>query len=259
MYPQQVQHYLRTFFSENNCQFVNDTDHYLTVQLTTDMDKRIMNRPYYWQYVESTGGVANPAQLTLITDQTKLKEITKGELVHFGSPRLSQLFKVTHEMGSFIQMFEQMKETSNRPILTPWLGVNYKTSYYSNQTKEVLYSLGINLMNGSIKLGFHESLNEMDITSTMPHNAFLLPYVIKPIRGLERLDVVIEDFIRQDDHTWADQAKKRWQRDLRVLEFFYEGVEERPECYEMEKTALQQQYEARIKIEIINGGLFYLI
>ena len=47
MYPQQVQQYLRTFFSENNCQFVNDTDHYLTVQLTIDMDKRIMNRPYY--------------------------------------------------------------------------------------------------------------------------------------------------------------------------------------------------------------------
>ncbi|WP_411748261.1 YqhG family protein, partial [Psychrobacillus psychrotolerans] len=31
-----------------------------------------------------------------------------------------------------------------------------------------------------------------------------------------------------------------------------------PESYEMEKTALEQQYEARIKIEVINGGIFYL-
>lgn len=258
MYPQQVQHYLRTFFSENNCQFVNDTDHYLTVQLTIDMDKRIMNRPYYWQYVESVGGVPSPSQLTLITDQTKLNENIKGELVHFGSPRLNQLFQATHEMGAFIQMFEQVEETINRPILTPWLGVNYKVSYYSNQTKEMLHSLGINLMNGSIITDFHASLNEMNIASTMPLNAFLLPYVIKPIRGLERLDGIVEKVIQQDDHSWADQAKKRWQRDIRVLEFFYEGVEERPECYEMEKTALQQQYEARIKIEIISGGLFYL-
>ena len=258
MYPQQVQQYLRTFFLENNCQFVNDTDHYLTVQLTIDMDKRIMNRPYYWQYVETTGGVPSPAQLTLITDQTKLKENIKGELVHFGSPRLSQLFQVTHEMGSFIQMFEQVEATINRPILTPWLGVNYKVSYYSNQTKELLHSLGINLMNGNILPNFHTSLIDMNLASAMPPNAFLLPYVIKPIRGLERLDGVIENFIQQDDHSWADQAKKRWQRDMRVLEFFYEGVEVRPESYEMEKTALEQQYEARIKIEVINGGIFYL-
>lgn len=258
MYPQQVQQYLRTFFSENNCQFVNDTDHYLTVQLTIDMDKRIMNRPYYWQYVETTGGVPSPAQLTLITDQTKMKENIKGELVHFGSPRLSQLFKVTHEMGAFIQMFEQMEVAIKRPILTPWLGVNYKISYYSNQTKEMLYSLGINLMNGSILTDFQASLSKLNITPTMPSNAFLLPYIIKPTRGLERLDGVVENVIQQDDHSWADEAKKRWQRDIRVLEFFYEGVEERPECYEMEKVALEQQYEARIKIEIINGGIFYL-
>ncbi|WP_277587586.1 YqhG family protein [Psychrobacillus antarcticus] len=258
MYPQQVQHYLRTFFSENNCRFVNDTDHYLTVQLTIDMDKRIMNRPYYWQYVESTGGVPSPAQLTLITDQTKLKENIKGELVHFGSPRLSQLFQVTYEMGSFIQMFEQVVEENNRPILTPWLEVNYKVSYYSNHTKEMLHSLGLNLMNGKIITDFHASLSEVNISPIIPKNAFLLPYIIKPARGLERLDGVIENLIQQDDHSWADQAKKRWERDIRVLEFFYEGVEERPESYEMEKKALQQQYEARIKIEIINGGLFYL-
>lgn len=258
MYPQQVQQYLRTFFSENNCQFVNDTDHYLTVQLTIDMDKRIMNRPYYWQYVESVGAVPCPSLLTLITDQRKLKDNIKGELVHFGSPRLGQLFQATHEMGAFIQMFEQVEETIKRPILTPWLGVNYKVSYYSNQTKEMLHSLGINLMNGNIITDFHASLIEKNIASTMQPNAFLLPYVIKPVRGLERLDGVVENVIQQDDHSWAEQAKKRWQRDIRVLEFFYEGVEERPECYEMEKTALQQQYEARIKIEIINGGLFYL-
>ncbi|MFJ7825982.1 YqhG family protein [Psychrobacillus sp. NPDC096623] len=258
MYPQQVQQYLRTFFSENNCQIVADTDHYLTVQLTIDMDKRIMNRPYYWKYVETTGGVPSPTQLTLITDQTKLNDNVRGELVYFGSPRLGQLFQATHEMGAFIEMFEQVEETINRPILTPWLGVNYKVSYYSNQTKEMLHSLGINLMNGHITTDFHATLGDMNIAPTKAKNAFLLPYIIKPVRGLERLDGVVENLIQQDDHSWADLAKKRWQRDIRVLEFFYEGVEDKPECYEMEKKALQQQYEARIKIEIINGGLFYL-
>ena len=44
----------------------------------------------------------------------------------------------------------------------------------------------------------------------------------------------------------------------KVLEYFYEGVEKRPDCYEMEKEAMEQQYEARIKIDILNGGLFYM-
>ena len=89
-------------------------------------------------------------------------------------------------------------------------------------------------------------------------NTFNLPYIIKPIRALERLDGVIENIIQQDDHTWAEEAKMRWQKDQEVLEYFYEGVENKPDCYEMEKEAMDQQYEARIKIEIINGGLFYL-
>lgn len=258
MYPQQVQQYLKTFFTENNCQLVHDTNHFLTVQLTIDMDKRIMNRPYYWQYIENTSGVPCPSQLTLITDQTKLKENRKGELVHFGSPRLTQLFQVTQEMGSFIQMFEQVEQTEKRPILTPWLSVNYKVSYYCDRTKEIIHSLGINLINGTVMKNFHASLTDRKVASIMPSDAFLLPYIIKPLRGLERLDGLVDSFIEQDDHSWAEEAKKRWQRDIRVLEFFYEGVDEKPECYEVEKKALHEQYESKIKIEIINGGLFYL-
>ena len=106
--------------------------------------------------------------------------------------------------------------------------------------------------------GFQESISEVDLDATMSENTFNLPYIINPIRALERLDAVIENIIQQDDHTWAEEAKMRWQKDRRVLEYFYEGIEDKPDCYEIEKEAMDEQYEARIKIEIINGGLFYL-
>ena len=78
-------------------------------------------------------------------------KISRGEVVHFGSPRLSQLFQATKELGSFVQMYERtLVESETQTILTPWLGVNYKISYYSDQTKEILYSLGINLMTGEV-------------------------------------------------------------------------------------------------------------
>lgn len=258
MYPQQVHNFLQQFFTENNCPILGGNEHCITVQLTIDMDKRIMNRPFYWQYVEATNGEPCPAQVTFITDQNKLEEKIVGEVIHFGSPRLNQLFQATKGLGAFVQMFEKVNKFATNSLLTPWLGVNYKVSYCSDQTKEMLYSFGINLMTGEIIEDFQESLCHIDLDSVNSEDAFQVQYIIKPIRALQRLDAKVENLIQQDDHTWAEEARKRWKRSQRVLDYFYEGVEEKPECYEIEKKALEEQYDAKIKIEIVNGGLFYL-
>ncbi|MGX9135178.1 YqhG family protein [Rummeliibacillus sp. JY-2-4R] len=258
MLPQQVHGYLHNFFQENNCPIISKDEHYMTVQLTVDMDKRIMNRPFYWKYIESTETDPSPAQLTLITNHNEVNVDVKGEIVHFGSYRLNQLFQVTRELGTYVQMFENVDPSEDQTILTPFLGINYKVSYYCDRTKEMLYSLGINMMTGQIYDNFHDMLTELELVTTPPTKSFPLQYIIKPIRALKRLDDVVENMINLDDHEWAEDAKKRWQRDQRVLEYFYEEVEEKPECYEIEKKALEERYVARINIEIINGGLFYI-
>lgn len=259
MYSQQIHQYLHKFFIENKCDIVNGNDHYMTVQLTIDMDKKIMNRPFYWRYQEATGADPNPAQLTFITDQNKLTGDIKGEAVHFGSPRLNQIFQVTKELGAYAQMYEKVSgHSEKRIILTPWLGVNYKVSYHSDQTKEMLYSLGLNLITGNMVDGFQEWVSGVELDSVMLENAYTLPYIIKPIRGLERLDTAVDSIIQRDDHTWAKEADIRWQKDREVLEYFYADEEEKPECYELEKKAMAEQYETKIKVDIVNGGLFYL-
>lgn len=258
MYPQQIHSYLRQFFLENDCFILGEEDHYLTVQLTIDMDKRIMNRPFYWQYVEATNGEPNPAQVTFITDSASLNGKIYGEIIHFGSPRLNQLFQVTRDLGAFVQMYERVKPFEGQVMLSPWLGVNYKISYCSDRTKEMLFSFGINLLTGTIIEDFHETVSCLELADEMSENGFHIQYIIKPIRALQRLDAKIEAIIQQDDHTWAEEAKKRWQRDQRVLDYFYEDVEEKPECYEIEKRAIEEQYNTKIKVEVINGGLFYI-
>ena len=258
MFPQQVHGYLRDFFQQTDCPITEDADHYLTIQLTIEMDKRIMNRPFYWKYVESTNGTPCPSTLTCITDQNKMSGSLKGEIVHFGSFRLNQLFQVTKELGAYAQMYERVNNTESQIVLTPFLGINYKVSYYCDQTKEMLYSLGINLMTGNIIDDFQTLLNDLDLVSELPDFCYPLPYIIKPVRAIQRLDTVIENTVKQEDHSWAEQATKRWHRDQRVLDYFYEDEEEKPECYEIEKKALEERYAAKIKIEIINGGLFYL-
>lgn len=258
MFASQVHDYLYTFFKETNCEILEDEGHILTVQLTNDIDKKIMNRPFYWKYIEHTNSEPNPAKLTLITDRTKIENQLFGEIIHFGSARLNQIFHATKELGSFVQMYEKVSSSSNSTTLRPHFCVNYKVSYYCDQTKERIYSLGIDLINGEIVDHFHESICELDLDAKKPENVFCLQNIIKPSRALERLDLMIQNIIQQDDHTWAEHAKERWEKELEVLDFFYEGEKDKPESYEIEKKALEERFNPRIKVEIINGGLFYL-
>lgn len=258
MYPQQVHSYLREFFTENDCTILSEDRHYLTVQLTVDIDKKIMNRPFYWQYIEATNSEPNPAQITFITNQTTSSANLYGEAIHFGSPRLNQVFQATRELGAYVEMYEVVDPTIGQAILTPWLGINYKVSYCCDRTKEMLYSFGINLLTGVIKKNFQETLCKTSLETAPGENVFHVQPIIKPIRALQRLEAAIHAIIEQDDHSWALEAKKRWQRDQRVLDYFYEDIDDKPECYDIEKKALEEQYETKIKIDIINGGLFYL-
>lgn len=73
MREQAIHQYIHQFFLENSCRILEKSQDHLTVQLTIDMDKRIMNRPFYWSYVESGGVEANPAQLTFVTNPTKFE------------------------------------------------------------------------------------------------------------------------------------------------------------------------------------------
>lgn len=257
MYPQKIHHYLQSFFKENDCPILSDHAHYLIVQLTVEMDKKMMNRPYYWQYIEATGDEPIPAQLTFITNKNELTDKITGEVIHAGSPRLSQIFSLMNEMGAVVRMYEVGK-SGVETILTPWVIINYKVSYYSHQTKEFIYSLGMNLMTGEVLKDFQESLLTRSLQTEIPKHTFCLPYTIKPENAVDRLDAILENVIRKDDHTWAEEAKQRWEKEKMILDYFYEDTTDKPERYQIEQQALAEQYEANIQIDIINGGLFYL-
>lgn len=260
MKQQEIHSYLKQFFSTTNCQ-IESLDHtHLTVQLTVDMDKLLMNRPFYWHYIEKTGGTPNPQKLTFITDFHRAKDL-KGELIHFGSPRLHQIFHVSKQMGSYIRLFENKPGTEkNHTALVPWFCLNLKISYLCDRRKDILRSIGMNLINGTLLEGFHDDLVEKEISlaTKIPDFAFTFTPMFKPESGIRRIRQYIEKDIMKDDHSWATSARKRWQADESLLDSFYVDIEEKPERYYIEKEALKNQYEPKIEISIINGGLFYL-
>ncbi|MDR2993585.1 MAG: YqhG family protein, partial [Bacillus cereus] len=55
MQQHEIHNYLYNFFEANNCEILGRSPHLLDVQLTIEMDKLLMNRPFYWHYLEKTG------------------------------------------------------------------------------------------------------------------------------------------------------------------------------------------------------------
>ncbi|HZH62370.1 MAG TPA: YqhG family protein [Metabacillus sp.] len=258
MQQEQIHHFLENFFSSNSCDILENQEGYMTVQLTIEMDKLLMNRPFYWHYLEKTNGVPNPMKLTLITDQNRAPKDLKGEVMHFGAPRLHQIFQSTKTLGSYIRLFEQVKTQGGNVPLHPWIGVNIMVSYQCDMKKDRLYSIGLHLVSGALIENFQEKLEKLELTPKIPDLCFTMTPLIKPQSGLKRIEQFILQDISKQDHTWADKARERWNEDLKLLNHFYEDLEEKPECYEVEKEALKELYEPQINITIQNGGIFYI-
>lgn len=252
---QEIHDFLTTFFKETNCEIYESTSYSLSVQLTVDIDKRIMNRPFYWQYVEATGAEPHPSQLHLITNRNEAKEGIYGKIIHFGSPLLNNIFRATKDLGSFVKMYE---EAEQHETLTPWLSINYKVSYQCHKTKESIYSFGMNLINGEIWTEFHDYLCSLKLSTENQNNAYCIPPIISSQRALAKLDETIQHIIKQDDHSWAEEAKEILEKEIEILDYFYQDEEQKNDRYEIEKKAIEERYKPRIQVEIINGGIFYL-
>ncbi|MFB3165953.1 hypothetical protein F4694_001763 [Bacillus niacini] len=254
----EIHNFLIRYFQANECEITENGPGYLTVQLTIELDKELMNRPFYWHYLEKTGGIPNPMKLTFITNPQIAPEHIKGETVHFGSPRLHQIFQSTKKLASYIRLYENHRNGQQQTPLMPWLCMNVKISYQCDRKRDIYKSIGLQLINGQMIEDFHERLQKVQLTPKIPDYSFTLSPLVKPKSGMSRIENYLKAVINEDDHTWAEDARRRWEQDLRLLDHFYEDAEEENESYETEKKALQDQYEPKINISFINGGLFYL-
>jgi hypothetical protein len=257
MQQREIHDYMNRFFTTTECDVTN-TPYGLDVQLTMDMDKKLMNRPFYWHYLEKTGGIPNPMRMSLITNIDEATDDVQGENIHYGSPRLHQIFSVVKELGGHIRLFEDTATITGNTPLHPWLSLNMRVSYQCDRKKDYIHSFGIHLLSGRIVESFYESLRPLSLTPKIPDYCFTLSPLIKPPSGIKRIEDLLLSMLTKDEHKWAEEAHSRWDHDLQLLEKFYEGVEELPESYEIEKNALQEQYEPKIHTSMINGGLFYL-
>ncbi len=249
MQSQEVHKFLVDYFRFNQCEIIENSGNHLAVQLTVEVDKQLMNRHFYWHYLDQTGGEPKTTLLNLHTRWDDISDI-EGEAIHFGSPRLHQIFQSCKQMAQHIRLYENCQAA-----LYPWLCMNMVISYLCDQQKSKYVSLALNLINGEIIEDFSEKVHQLHLSPRIAELSYTLHPFITLNSGIKRLEKYVTAMIDSEESKWADQANLRMREDLRLLEGFYL---EKNEQYHWEYQSIQNLYEPKITIKTINGGLFYL-
>src|SRR5690625_5833110 len=84
--------FLHRFFELHECEVQESNDGLLSVQLTRELDEALMNRPFYWHYMDKLNQQGEPSTLQL--DINKKQKDSKREWIHFGSHRWSKFFNL---------------------------------------------------------------------------------------------------------------------------------------------------------------------
>jgi Bacterial protein YqhG of unknown function len=248
--------FLQDYFTAHHCELLSNQNGVLQIQLNEKMDRALMNRPFYWHYIKKMGRDGDPMQLTLITNQEQTE--VKGERIHFGSPRLQQILRHLRENERFTRLF-QVVQTSQNTALHPWLVVNIKLSYIGKHNKDEVFSIGLNLINGMMKTEMMDYLQQLEFQMQISDYCYTITPLVKPTSGYKRILSVIDQYIQDQDHQWAKDSLEELQKEIDLLKHFYEdSPEEELDQMEKELTDLKERYHPKIKVSVINGGIFYL-
>lgn len=252
--------FLYTFFTENQCEIVHQTDQDLKIQLSAELDEQLMNRPFYWHYVKKMNLEGEPSSLYLTVDPNQKQEEDKNnyEFVHFGSPRLQQIFRILSSKGRYVKLYQTVATTEHTPLI-PWLVLNLKISYIGKDKREVLKSIGINMVNGAIINQFIHAIKHIEWDVKSADFCYTVTPLIQLKHSYQRIMQLIEKMLQQEQHEWAAASWKQMEKEKNLLKQFYQSDDEGyHNHYEEELEAIESMYQPKIDVSVVNGGLFFI-
>src|SRR5699024_1926257 len=183
--------FLKTYFIEHACDIVTSSDGVLCVQLTEEMDRTLMNRPFYWHYIKSIGQKGEPMTISLTTNPNET--INNSEFIHFGSPRYQQIVNHLQKHERYTKLYERIDALHSTPLF-PWLLTNIKVTYKGLLLQEELFSIGLNLVNGFMKVNMMETLAEVPLEQTISDYCHSISPLITYKNGYHRIENVIINY-----------------------------------------------------------------
>ena len=192
------------------------------------------------------------------------------ENVYFGCGRLEQVFKACKTHGQFANLYEIPQEQPGpyqSTAYTSWFAVNFKVEFVCDMKREEIHSLAISLSTGELIEQAFTKLLDRRLSPRLPAHTHVKETISLP-RAWFELEKYVEQKIRNYDHAWSYRAQNRLMNELNRIHGYYKELIEAadPEAkrefelqYDNRKREIRWQYEPRVQVNAINGGIFHLV
>jgi hypothetical protein len=262
---QAVRSFTERYLRLTGCRIIESAPSHLVTQLTIEADKDLLNRPFYWMYVEKMGLPPQPSRLCLVFDPESFPEGMRGEHLFYGAPRFTQILRSAQKHGRFVRLYQTpgpaRKAGRAKPYI-PWIGIRFKVSYICDRKKDRLRDLGINLVSGEIRDDFYQEVKQLEWTPRIPPGRHQASPCLTVTQAVGKLEARLQDEIEREAPSWADEALERLREELDLLDAYYpkEGQlsEQRLAERSRRRTETVLQYHPRVEVSVINAGLFYM-
>src|SRR5699024_5116235 len=90
-----------------------------------------------------------------------------------------------------------LRRKANREttMMHPMHFINYCDRNEGKQIKEILLSIGIHLIKGTIVHDMMENLQQIELDEVISNHCYTISPIIKPSSGINRIEKYIDDFI----------------------------------------------------------------
>lgn len=198
--------------------------------------------------------------------------IPREELT-FGSKRLMQLFDTVKAIGKFVQLFEEPDSAARTGIgygsagYRSYLNVNVKLELLCDMKRDELHSFAVDLSTGDLLESFGDTIAGKKLTPRLPPHVYIARPAVTLARARTIVELHIEKMLKRYDHGWAAEAHRRLNDELARVDGYYQeavkGLEdeakrEAEEQWTKRREELDWQYRPRIRVHVVNGGLFHL-
>jgi hypothetical protein len=260
-----VRSFTERYLQSHHCHMIESTPSHLITQLSIEVDKELLNRPFYWMYVEKMNLPPQPSRFCFIFHPEETPADLHGEYLFHGSQRFTQMLESAQKLGQFVRLYQEprgLDRYGHSKSYTPWLGIHFKISYVCDQKMDRLSYLGFNLQSGEIREGFYQRIQPLSWTSKLPAQRHTVSPRFSITEAVGECEYYLQDQLENEERIWQQQALARLTQELEQLDRFYPDEANISEELHKEKKQRQRetmwQYHPRVEIKVINAGLFYV-
>jgi len=210
---------------------------YREYELPVDVDKELIERPFYWMWVEATRQSVEPTVLRLAFDaEAQAREEARlnaeqplapfpwaarrrVDRIDFGSPLFDRILLSAARRGRIACV----REGEAGGELVPWMMVNGVFAYTADLNREEWFSYAVCLDNLQIVDRFYQRIQHRDLSGAPATD--ILHHSRHTVHDAWRsLQLALADHVAAQDDRWAEEAMIRLRGDVAQLSAYYESL-----------------------------------